>query len=374
MRVGIDESRRPARFRCARSNGGTAGPDPPRKLLLAADVGSIHTGFAIVSDEQGTIRFVAERRYPTGGHRDFADMARALMMETELEVEAACVSVPCSVAQGRARLDDPKWQLDEAKLGRLMAVERVWLLNHVVATATAIPTLPPTQLHRVKDGEPAEGGTIVLLIPGERLGVSVLVPDCTATSGYRAHPSAGGCAAAAPMTPAELELLHHLWRGGQHPSFDHAPSAMSIPDLYEFLVDRDRLVESPHLASTLPSARDRTRAIVDAACDRVEFDPLARCALDLYLQILGAHAANLALTVLASGGIYLAGKLARRLRHELVSAAFLEPLLRAGMASEPLERVPVFVLRRDVALLGAACEGLRRCRAAVPQPAAAASV
>src|SRR5262249_3858582 len=84
------------------------------------------------------------------------------------------------------------------------------------------------------------------------------------------------------------------------------------------------------------------------------------CALELYLQILGAHAANLALTVLASGGIYLAGKLARRLRHELVSAAFLEPLLRAGMASEPLERVPVYVLRRDVALLGAAHEGLRR--------------
>ena len=95
-------------------------------------------------------------------------------------------------------------------------------------------------------------------------------------------------------------------------------------------------------------------------------------ALELYLQILGAHAANLALTVLASGGIYLAGKLARRLRHELVSAAFLEPLLRAGMASEPLERVPVYVLRRDVALLGAANEGLRRWAAAVPRRPAGA--
>src|SRR5262249_59116713 len=103
----------------------------------------------------------------------------------------------------------------------------------------------------------------------------------------------------------------------------------------------------PRLGAALSSARDGTRAGVEAACDRVQFDPLARCALELYLQILGAHAANLALTVLASGGISLAGKLARRLRHELVSAAFLEPLLRAGMASEPLERVPVFVLRRD---------------------------
>jgi len=173
------------------------------------------------------------------------------------------------------------------------------------------------------------------------------------------------------MTRSELELVHHLWHGFEHPSFEHAPSAMSIPDLYAFLVDQDRLVESAYLAATLPSARDRTRAIVEAACDRVDFDPLARCALDLYLQILGAQVANLALTLLASGGIYLAGKLARLLRHELVSAAFLEPLLRAGMASEALERVPVFVLRRDVALLGAAHEGLRRCTAAVPQRPAA---
>ncbi len=375
MRVGIDESRRPAHAACARSNGAPAGPDRPRRLLLAADVARTHTCLAIVSGEQGTVRFMAERRYPTAGsHCSLADIARSFMMETELEVEAACVSVPCLVTRGRARLDDPKWHLEEAELGRLLAVERVWLLNHVVATATAIPTLPPAQLHRVKDGEPAEGGTIVVLAPGERLDVCLLVPDGTAASGYRAHPSAGGFAAAAPMTPAELELVHHLWHGFAHPSFEHAPSAMSIPELYEFLADRDRLVESPHLAATLPAARDRTRAIVDAACDRVEFDPLARCALDLYLQILGAHAANLALTVLASGGIYLAGKLARRLRHEPVSAAFLEPLLRAGMASEPLECVPVFVLRRDVTLLGAACEGLRRCNAAVPQRVAAAPV
>lgn len=372
MHFGVDESRRSARARCARSNGATAGPDRPTRLLLAADVGRLHTDLAIVSCGHSTITFVAERRYPTGGHPGLADMARAFMVETELEVEAACVSVQCPVTRGEARLAEPKWQLNEAELGRLLAVERVWLLDHVVATASAIPTLPPAQLHRVKDGEPTDGGTIVLLIPGERLGVGLLVPDLTAASGYRAHPSAGGFAAAAPMTPAELELVHHLWHGCEHPSLERAPSAMSIPEIYEFLADRDRLIESPHLAATLPSARDRTRAIVEAACDRVEFDPLARCALELYLQILGAHAANLALTVLASGGIYLAGKLARRLRHELVSAAFLEPLLRAGMASEPLERVPVFVLRRDVALLGAAHEGLSRWSAAVPpRPAAA---
>src|SRR5215475_7443282 len=261
MHFGIDQSRRPARARCTRSNGGTAGPDRPSRLMLAADVGRTHTDLAIVSGCESAIRFVAERRYPTGSHGGLAEMARAFLVEAELGVEAACVSVQCTVTNGKATLDEPRWQLDEAELGRLLAVGGAWLLDHVVATASAVPMLPPAQLHRVKDGEPAAGGTILLLIPGERLGVGWLAPDVAAASGYRAHPSAGGYAAAAPMTRAELELVHHLWHGFEHPSFEHAPSAMSIPDLYAFLIDQDRLVESAYLAAALPSARNRTRAI-----------------------------------------------------------------------------------------------------------------
>ena len=367
MRFGIDESPRSGRVRHALSNGARSGRDRPPKLVLVADVGRVHTHLAAVSGEDGTVRPVAERKYPTGGYQAIAPMARAFLLETELEVEAACISLPCMVTRGAAQLDDPPWQLNEGELARQLAVQNVWLLHDTVATATAIPLLPRAELHRVKDGEPIEGGPIVVLVPGERLSVGLLMPDSAAASGYRAHPSAGGHIATSPMTPVELDLMRQLWHSFEEPSFEHVPSAVSIPQLYDFLRDRDPLLESPDLAALLPTARDRTRIIVDAACNRVELDPLARSALDLYLQILGAQAANLALTVLATGGIYLAGKLARRLRQELVSPAFLEPLLRAGMASQPLEQLPVFALRRDVALLGAAHEGLHRSRA-LPLP------
>ena len=365
MRFGLDESPRSARMCKVQSNGALSSPDRPKKLMLVADVGPLHTCLAALSCDDGADRPVAERRYPTGGHQSLAPIARAFLLEAELEVETACISLPCLVTRGTATLDDPAWRLDEGELARQLAVRRVWLLNNLVATATAIPLLPRADFHRVKDGEPAEGGPIVVLVPGERLTVALLTPDDTTPSGYRAHPSAGGQAAAAPMTPVELELMCRLWHDFEHPSFEHVPSAVGISRLYDFLRDRDPLVESPFLATMLPSARDRTRVILDAACDRVQLDPLARSTLDLYLEILGMQTANLALTLLATGGIYLAGKLARRLRHELVSPAFLEPLLRAGMASPPLERLPVFVLRREVALLGAAHVGLHRSRALI---------
>lgn len=363
MKLGIDESRRSARVRHALSNGARSSTDRPPRLQLVADVGPLHTHLSAVSGEDGAVRPVAERKYPTGAYEAIGAMARAFLLEAELEVETACISVPCMVTRGTASLDDPPWRFDEAELARQLAVQNVWLLNDIVATATAIPLLPRTELHRVKDGEPVEGGPIAVLVPGERLSVCLLMPDSAAASGYRAHPSAGSHAAAAPMTPIELDLVRRLWHSFEEPSFEHVPSAVSIPELYDFLRDRDPLIESPYLAAMLPSARDRTRIILDAACNRVELDPLARSTLDLYLQILGAHAANLALTVFATGGIYLAGKLARRLKRELVSPAFLEPLLRVGMACEPLERLPVFVLRGDVAMLGAAHEGLRLSRA-----------
>lgn len=359
MRAGVEEARPAARARRGRS---TPGP------VLVASVGVTHTEIAAVSEERGPARPVAERRYPTGGYEGLADLARAFLDESELEVEAACFSLPCLVSRGGARLDAPPWHIDEAGLARNLAVRRVWLLNDMVAAATAIPLLEPAELGLVKDGEPAEGGAIVLLVPGERLSVGLLVHDADAASGYRALPSAANRAVAAPMTPGHLELLRGLWHGFEHASFEHVPSQASIHGLYEFLRDAGGVAESAQLAAALPSARDRTRIVLDAACDRFDPDPLSRSALDLYLQILGAQTANVALTVLATGGIYLAGRLARRLRNELVSPAFLEPLLWAGMASEPLERVPVFVARRDLVLLGAAHEALRRCKGG-PGPA-----
>ena len=113
----------------------------------------------------------------------------------------------------------------------------------------------------------------------------------------------------------------------------------------------------------LADAHDRTPIIMAAALDPQVRDPLCREALHLFGSILGAEAGNLALTVLATGGVYVSGGIPPR-----ILAAAPATSAKAGSSWRPfrtraacpplLARVPVHIIVEPVALLGAALHGL----------------
>ncbi|HYY73257.1 MAG TPA: glucokinase, partial [Solirubrobacterales bacterium] len=172
------------------------------------------------------------------------------------------------------------------------------------------------------------------------------------------HQSEGGHAAFAPTNELEVDLLRALQKKFDHVSFERVASGVGIPNVYDFLRDERGMAESPDLARCLAGTKDRTGPIVQAALGN-DPDPLARATVTLFLRILGGEAGNLTLKVLATGGVYLAGGIAQALHAELASPAFVDAFVRAGRFTPLLERVPVFVVKGDVALLGVASEGLR---------------
>ncbi len=324
-------------------------------LLMVGDVGGTKTDLAVVSVAGGPRQVVAQRRYPSAGYPGLAEMARSFLADAGLRVRAACFDVAGPVLGGRAHLTNLAWQLDEQVLASALDLEGVWLLNDLVATAGAVPILRPDELHQVKPGEALPGSPIAVVAPGTGLGEAFLTP---AGDGFSVHGSEGGHAAFAPGDDLELDLLRALWREFDHVSVERVASGVGIPNLYDFLLGRGEVPESPALGAELARTEDRARPILQAALG-VAPDPLAAATLRLFLHILGGEAANLALKVLATGGVYLAGGIAQALRRELATAPFLDAFVRAGRFSAMLERVPVFVVTGDVALLGAAREGLR---------------
>jgi glucokinase len=150
-----------------------------------------------------------------------------------------------------------------------------------------------------------------------------------------------------------------MWKEFDHVSFERVASGVGIPNLYEFLRDHRGMPESPRLASELVQTEDRTRPILQAALDPSVDDPLADATMDLFLHILGTEAANTSLKFLATGGLYMAGGIAQVLRERLGTPVFLDAFVKAGRFTKMLEQVPVYVIMGEVALLGAASEGLR---------------
>ena len=135
-------------------------------------------------------------------------------------------------------------------------------------------------------------------------------------------------------------------------------SGPGLETIYEFLRNRRGIVESPVVAEALRGG-DPAAAVSRAAMDMN--DPLASATLDLFIEIYGAHAGDLALTVGASGGVYMAGGIAAKILPRLRNGAFLRAFNDKGRMQRLTEAIPVSVVIADtVGLIGAALTAARQ--------------
>ena len=133
---------------------------------------------------------------------------------------------------------------------------------------------------------------------------------------------------------------------------------MGMPDLYAFFKDSGRLSEPEWLHERLSEVQDQTPVIVRSAVeDNVE---ISKATLELFVSILGSEAGNMALKVMATGGVYLAGGIPPRIIPHLKTGVFMGAFTHKGRFTDFLHKVPVYViLNPQVALMGAACHALQ---------------
>ncbi len=325
-------------------------------MLLAGDVGGTKTALAVYTPEAGPHAPVAEAVFRSADYPSLGAVVREFLARAPVRVRRASVGVAGPVVGGRATITNLPWIIDEAQLRVELGLESVRLINDLVAIARAVPHLRPEDVHTLGAGEPVPGGAIAVIAPGTGLGEAFLTWD---GARYHAHPSEGGHADFAPATPAELGLLAYLQRGGEHVSYERVCSGLGLPNIYAYLKESGAGDEPAWLAARLAGAADPTPVIVAAALDDRQPCRLARAALDMFVSILGAEAGNMALKVLATGGVYLGGGIPPRILPALESGRFIEAFRRKGRMSGLVARIPVHVIvRSGVALLGAACEGL----------------
>jgi glucokinase len=324
-------------------------------MLLVGDVGGTKVDLAVYSREAGPRAPVAQAELPSARFASLEEVARAFLDQVRLSARQACFAVAGPVQSGRAELTNLPWVIDESRLARELGLEAVYLLNDLEAMAYAIPLLGPADLRILSAREPVPGGTIAVIAPGTGLGEAFLTWDGRR---YRAHASEGGHADFAPTDALQIGLIEYLQGRFGHVSVERACSGIGIPHLYTYLRGRGTPAESPALADELAAAADETPVILARALDPTAPDPLCAATLDLFVRIFGAEAGNLALKVLATGGVYLAGGIPQRILPALEDGRFLEAFRDKGRMGELLAQMPVQVILARAALLGAAAYGL----------------
>jgi len=324
-------------------------------MLLAGDIGGTKTVLALYNQEHGPREPLFQEQYPSQQYDSLEAVVSAYLHAHNWPISHAAFGVAGPVVEGRAEITNLPWIIERSRLAARFALKDVHLLNDLEAVSTAVPILTKEDVFTLNAGRPDPHGAIAVIAPGTGLGEGFLVWDVNA---YRAYPCEGGHTDFAPVGETQQALLAYLQNRLDHVSYERVCSGIGIPNLYGFLRDSGRFEEPSGLAERLIMADDKTPVIVESA--QSEGTPICVATLELFIDILAREAGNLALKILATGGVFLGGGIPPRILTELRQSNFIDAFVSKGRFHDLLENVPVKIIcRKDTAILGVAYDGLR---------------
>ena len=323
-----------------------------RALILAGDVGGTKVYLGLYDPAARGFDPLVEARYVTADYPSLGALLIAFVEQSGHRPDRVVLGVPGPVRQTPVRGVNLPWLVDPEELRAALKLDAVYLLNDLEATSYGTQALPPQDVATLNQGARDEQGSIAVIAAGTGLGEGGL---CWTGHRYVSIPSEGGHADFAPGDALQTEFYLYLREKFGHVSWERVLSGPGLVHVYEFLRDSDRGQEPEWLRQELAGG-DRagtiSKAGLEARCD------LAVQALDLFVSLYGAEAGNLALKVLATGGVFVGGGIAPKILLKLQEGGFMQAFVDKGRLAETLGTMPVKVILNDkTALLGAAYWG-----------------
>lgn len=326
------------------------------KHILASDVGGTKVITALyLVDEQDNLTLVAEKTYPSADYGSFSDILADFRREHVAHVDATGIGVAGPVFDRRCQATNLPWVIDARELERTMPVGRVALVNDFKAAALGVLHLAPTDWVDLNPeaNEPEPTGPIAVLGAGTGLGEALLF---YAAGKYHVIPSEGGHTDFAPRNEDEIGLLRFLMKRHGRVSYERVVSGMGISAIYEYLVEAHPEQENPAVRQAIETEKDDP-AVISRFCK--QGDPLCAKCMDIFAGVYGAEAGNLALKVIATGGVYMTGGIGPKNLDKMKDGTFLEAFTTKGRFSPLVAKMPLrLVTNKNVGLLGAAAAAL----------------
>jgi glucokinase len=312
------------------------------KLSLIGDIGGTNARFAIVDD--GAPGYAFEQVYPCVDFPTLVDAIRFYLNQIDVPLpQSIHLAVAGPVVDEQISLTNNPWSISVSELRRVFGSEIIRLLNDFEAIAYSIPGIPIDEVLPIGALKPdpldVADYTVAIIGPGTGLGAVGLRGHDGHISAIVGEASHGGFS---PESSEQIELLSVLRDRFERVSCERLVSGPGLENLYWALM-RIRGENRPAL-----SAPEIFRASIDGS------DRLAHQAVEIFYQILGQVAGDLALSLGARNGVYIAGGIARRYPQQLVNSRFRSGFESKGRLRSLMERIPTqLIVHEQVGLLGA---------------------
>ena len=324
-------------------------------MILAGDIGGTNARLAYFQPQNGHLNLVSERVYPSREHSEFGEIVTQFLKDSGSRPEVACFGIAGPVRDGRVETSNLPWVIEQSRLAKQISLPSTWLINDLEASAWGIGALSPGDLVPLNRVSGHVSGNQAVIAAGTGLGQAGLYWD---GSHHQVFACEGGHCDFAPQGELQIELLRYLAARFEHVSYERILSGPGLVNVYEFLRDRGKEKETPEFAAELKNG-DAAAAISRAAIDGTS--TLAVQALDLFIDVYGAEASNLALKTMATGGLFLSGGISPKILSKLQGPRFMQAFVHKGRLRPLVESIPVQVVTNEKAgLLGAArCAAVR---------------
>lgn len=322
--------------------------------VLAGDVGGTNARLAIVESTGDTLRILREARYPSGEFPGLAPIVLRFLEEHGVATDRACFGIAGPVDDETVIASNLPWEIHRGDLAHTIGIERVALINDFAAIGYGIEALQPDDVITLQAGDPVRHAPIALIGAGTGLGEGFLFWD---GANYQVASSEGGHADFAAQDDCQIEVLRQLRDRYGHVSWERVLSGPGLADVYRALATIGVAEEGDEVRREM-AVSDPAAVITRHGVART--DALCVETLAVFVQAFGAQAGNLALTVVARGGVYLAGGIAPRIADVLAEGAFMDAFRAKGRMRQLASDIPVHVVMNGaVGLLGAAVAATR---------------
>jgi glucokinase len=313
-------------------------------MILAGDLGGTKSNLGLFDGESGKLVRASHKRYASREHAGLQEIAKDFLNGAGGKVTAACFGIAGPVVNNRVHATNMPWIIDGAAMASFLGLQSVRLINDVEATAYGIGVLEPADMEAIYPGAAGAEGTRVVIAAGTGLGEATLYWD---GKRYVIMPMEPGHADFSPHTDQQADLWKNLKKNNEFVSAEMILGGSGFQRVHEFL---DPTVRHPGFDDkSVDPAPGITERGLSGEC------PVCVKTLELWIDIYGSEAGNLAVRTVARGGIYVAGGIALKILPKLRDARFAATVRDKEKLTDFLAAIPIrVVLNEECPLLGAA--------------------
>lgn len=299
------------------------------ELVLVADIGGTHARFALVGADGEAVNPVVLRC------ADYEGPAPAIKAYLADQGAAAVLRhgafAVASVIDGdRIELTNSPWRFSIDATRRALGLERLEVVNDFTAVALSVRHLNPGHLAAIGGGAAQPASPVAVLGPGTGLGVSALIPS--AGGAWTALDTEGGHVTMAAANEREARILERLRGQFDHVSAERVLSGQGLVNLYQAIAalsGHQAVFSTPDVIS---------KRGLDGSC------PISREAVETFFAMMGTVAGNLALSLGAKGGVYIAGGILPRMADAFRLSAFRTRFEAHGRFQPYLAAIPTWLI------------------------------